>query len=368
MNELLRRILFLPPQSSTIAGEIDQLHFFVITVTMLGATLVTLFGGYFLFRYRRRFGRLVGPQRKTPQPLPFWAEAMVIIGLFGLFIMWWVIGFRQFMRMRVAPEDSLEVYVTGKQWMWKFAYPQGANSISTLYVPAGRPVKLILASRDVIHSFFVPDFRIKQDAVPGRLTTLWFEAPEPGRHDIYCTEYCGVSHSTMRGEVIVLSATDYERWLRGATPDLQLAGQTEERPAVVGRYSPPELVNMVRQGETAAEQLGCLRCHTLDGSPHLGPTWAGLYGSSVSIAQGGTVIADEAYITESIMDPMVKLHAGFQPIMPSYIGRTRPAEIAAIVELIKSLRSVRPPPGGGLPGGIVITPNGSIEQVPEAKP
>lgn len=368
MNELLRRILFLPPQSSTFAAEIDELHFFVISVTMLGALVVTLCGGYFLFRYRRRSGRAVGGMRKTTAPIPFWAEAFVIMGLFGLFILWWVIGFRQFMRLRVAPEGALEVYVTAKQWMWKFAYPQGANSIATLYVPAGRPVKLILASRDVIHSFFVPDFRVKQDVVPGRLTTLWFEAPEPGRHDILCTEYCGVSHSTMRAEVVVLSAADYERWIQGAVPNAPLAGQTDERPAVVGRYAPPETVNMVRQGELAAAQLGCLRCHSLDGSAHLGPTWAGLYGAVVPIAQGGNIIADEAYITESMMDPMVKLHTGFQPIMPSYRGLTMPAETAAIIELIKSLRNVRPPSNGGLPGGIVVTPNGSIEQVPEVKP
>ena len=368
MNELFRRILFLPPQASTVAAEIDGLHYFVITVTMFGAFMVTLFGGYFLIRYRRRFGRVVGAQRKAARPLPFWAEAAVILGLFGIFILWWVIGYRQYMRVRVAPEGALEIYVTGKQWMWKFAYPEGANSISTLYVPAGRPVKLILASRDVIHSFFVPDFRIKQDAVPGRLTTIWFEAMAPGRHDIYCTEYCGVSHSTMRGEVVVLSAADYERWLRGTTPDQQLAGQFDERPAVVGRYSPSEPISMVRQGELAASRLGCLRCHSLDGSPHLGPSWAGLYGTEVPIAQGGTVIVDEAYITESIMDPMAKLHAGFQAIMPSYLGSMLPAETAAVVELIKSLRNVRAPSGGGLPGGIVITPRGTIEQVPEVKP
>lgn len=368
MNELLRRILFLPPQSSTIASSIDGLHFFVISVTMLGALAVTLIGGYFLFRYRRRSGRSVGVARKIVHTVPFWLEATVILSLFGLFVLWWVIGFRQYMRIRIAPEGALEVYVTGKQWMWKFAYPEGANSISTLYVPAGRPVKLILASRDVIHSFFVPDFRVKQDVVPGRLTTLWFEAPEPGRHEILCTEYCGVSHSTMRGEVVVLSGEEYDQWLQGALPNPPLAGQTNERPAVVGRYAPSELVNMVRQGELAAAQYGCLRCHSLDGSQHLGPTWAGLYGSNVPLAQGGTVFVDEAYITESMMDPLVKLHMGFQPIMPSYQGLIRPAETAAIIELIKSLRFARIPSTGGLPGGIVITPNGSIEQVPEVKP
>jgi cytochrome c oxidase subunit II len=368
MNELLRRLLFLPPQASTFASEVDALHFFVISMTMLGAFVVTVIGGYFLIRYRRRSGRAFGAARKSIASIPLWVEAMAILGLFSLFILWWVIGFRQYMRIRVAPEGALEIYVTGKQWMWKFAYPEGANSVATLYVPAGRPVKLILASRDVIHSFYVPDFRVKQDAVPGRLTTLWFQADKPGQHQILCTEYCGVSHSTMRGEVVVLSGEDYERWLRGASSNPPLAGQLLERPSVVGRYAPPEAVNMVRQGELAAAQLGCLRCHSLDGSAHLGPTWAGLYGSAVPLAQGGHVIADEAYITESIMDPMAKLHLGFSPLMPSYLGLARTPETAAIVELIKSLRFVRTPSSGGVPGGIVVTPDGSIQQVPEVKP
>ncbi|HRI67144.1 MAG TPA: cytochrome c oxidase subunit II [Polyangium sp.] len=368
MNELLRRILFLPRQSSTIAAEVDGLHFFVIVVTMLGAVGVTFFGGYFLLRYRRRSGRVVSVMRQPVQPISFGLEVLVVLALFGIFILWWIIGFRHYMRIRIAPEGAREVYVTAKQWMWKFAYPEGANSIATLYVPAGRPVKLILASRDVIHSFFVPDFRIKQDVVPGRLTTLWFEAPEPGRHEILCTEYCGVSHSTMRGEVVVLSSEDYDRWLEGTLPNEALAGQTSERPAVVGRYAPSEPINMVRQGELAAAQLGCLRCHSLDGSPHLGPTWAGLFGSMVPIAQGGTAFVDEAYITESMMDPLVKLHQGFPAIMPTYQGLARPAETAAIIELIKSLRYVRPSASGGLPGGITISPNGSIKQAPEVKP
>jgi cytochrome c oxidase subunit II len=368
VNELLRRILFLPPQSSTVASEVDGLHFFVIIVTMLGAAGVTLFGGYFLLRYRRRPGRPTGITREPIRAISFGVEVLVVCGLFGMFIVWWVVGFRQYMRMRIAPEGALEVYVTAKQWMWKFAYPEGANSAATLYVPAGRPVKLILASRDVIHSFFVPDFRVKQDVVPGRLTTLWFEAPTPGRHEILCTEYCGVSHSTMRGEVVVLAAEEYDEWLRGGLRGDRLAGQTSERPAVVGRYAPSELVNMVRQGELAAAQLGCLRCHSLDGSPHLGPTWAGLYGSTVPIAQGGSVVVDEAYITESMTDPLVKLHVGFSPIMPSYRGLARPAETAAIIELIKSLRHIRPSASGGLPGGITISPDGSLEQMPEVKP
>ena len=356
MNELLRRILFLPRQASTIAEDIDKLHYFVIIVTMGGALLVTLVGGYYLFRYRRTAVQRE-PARRMPGTAPaLWLEAVVVAGLFGMFITWWVIGFWQFMAIRVPPENALEIYVTGKQWMWKFAYPQGANSISTLYVPAGRPVKLILTSRDVIHSFFVPDFRLKQDVLPGRLTTLWFEVKEPGRYDILCTEYCGVSHATMRGEVIALAPEAYERWLQGELPGPAVAGPLDLRPSNVLDYPQPEFVSMVRQGERAAAEHGCLRCHTLDGTPHLGPTWAGLYGATIPLEKGGSVKVDEAYITESMMDPLARVHAGYQRIMPSYLGQIRPAETGAIIELLKSLRDVRPKPGAAAPWGTVTVP------------
>ncbi len=365
MNELLRTILFLPRQSSTIAEEIDKLHYFVIIVTMAGALLVTFVGGYFLIRYRRTAVQK-DPSRRIPGTTPaIWFEVLAVFGLFGMFISWWVIGFWQFMALRVPPEGALEIYVTGKQWMWKFAYPQGANSISTLYVPAGRPVKLILTSRDVIHSFFVPDFRVKQDVLPGRLTTVWFEVKEPGRHDILCTEYCGVSHSTMRGEVIALAPEAYERWLQGVLPATPVAGPIDLRPSVVGAYSPPEPVSMVRQGQSAAAQHGCLRCHTLDGTPHLGPTWAGLYGATIALEGGGTMRVDEAYITESMMDPLARIHAGYQRIMPSYLGLIRPAETSAIIELMKSLRDVRPQAGAEAPWGTVTIPEAPRGQMRE---
>jgi cytochrome c oxidase subunit 2 len=345
MNELLRKILFLPPQASTIAGEIDGLHYFVILVTMAGATLVTAVGGYFLFRYRRTAVAIDPRRRGASRATPLWIELFVVVSLFGVFLTWWIIGFWQFMRVRVPPEGAMEVYVTGKQWMWKFAYPEGASSISTLYVPAGRPVKLVLTSRDVIHSFFVPDFRVKQDVVPGRITTLWFEVKEPGRHEILCTEYCGAGHSTMRGEVIALSPEDYDGWLGGRLPEPPVAGPAYEPPSVVGQYAPRALVSMVWQGERVAAEQGCLRCHTLDGTAHLGPTWAGMFGSAVPLERGGSAIVDEAYITESMMDPLAKQHAGYPPIMPSYFGRIRPADTAALIELIKSLRAVPVQPG-----------------------
>jgi cytochrome c oxidase subunit 2 len=330
VNELLRRVLFLPPQASSVAAEIDALHFVVIATTMFGALLITAVGIVFVIRYRTRPDLPL--QREGPGGTPpRWAEFGVIGGLFGLFCLWWVVGYVQYVRLREPPENSLDVYVTGKQWMWKVAYLDGQQSIATVYVPSGRPVRLLLASRDVIHSFYVPDFRIKQDVVPGRTTTVWFEAPQPGVHQILCAEYCGTGHSLMRGQVVVLTPSDYTRWLdRGRTVPSE----------------PSEPRDLVRVGEQAAAQQGCLRCHTLDGTPHIGPTWAALYRAPIPLTNGADVLADEAFLTESMMDPLAKVHRGFLPVMPSYHGLLSPAEIAAILELIKSLAPgpTRPPP------------------------
>ncbi len=356
MNELLRRVLFLPPQSSSVARSIDGLHYFVIISTMLGAVVVTVVGGWFLLRYRRGYVDAHPEEYDVEARPPLWMKVASVVGLFGLFVVWWSIGIRQFIELRVAPEDSIEIYVTAKQWMWKFAYPRQGRSISALYVPAGRPVKLILTSRDVIHSFYVPDFRIKQDLIPGRYTTVWFEAKEPGVHEILCAEYCGTGHSIMRGQVVALSVEDYERWLEGDDLARPVAGPRYEPPWVVGNTAPPQDLDLVVVGERAAAEQGCLRCHSLDGTPHIGPTWAGLYGSVVELASGERVIADGAYITESMMDPMVKIHRGFPPLMPSYIGKIRPPETAAIIELIRSLRDRRPEPAALSPDSNGVAP------------
>lgn len=341
MNELFRKILWLPEQASTVARELDTLHFVVISTTMVGATFVTAMALYFLVRYRASRRADASP---APRESPFhnesgtsvWFELFLFGGLLVLFTVLWIFGFRQFVRFQVPPEDSLEVYVSAKQWMWKFAYSNGATSETTLYVPEDRPVKLILSSRDVIHSFYVPAFRIKQDVLPGRVNIAWFEANRPGRYSILCTEYCGLSHSTMRGTVEVLAPADYAAWLR------------QSGAAVLGDYvrspdgvrSDPGDLSLASVGERAAARLGCLRCHTVDGTPHLGPTWARLYRSLVPLQGGGTQIADEAYITRSMMDPLDQIHAGFEPVMPSYQGRITAAETGAIVEYIKSLRDI----------------------------
>jgi cytochrome c oxidase subunit 2 len=362
----LRTMLFLPAEASTVAQSIDHLHMLVIIITMLGSAAVGLMSVYFVVRYHHRGEDLTqarppATQTQTP-PRVEWALAL---GLFALFFAFWIIGFLQYVRVRVAPEDTYDVYVTAKQWMWKFAYADGNHSIARLYVPAGRPVKLIMTSRDVIHSFFVPDFRLKQDVLPGRYTTLWFTVPTPGTHQVLCAEYCGTSHSTMRAEVIALDGADFARWLAAGPRDVESAPPVREIPAVSTELGPSRVQSLVRLGELVAAQQGCLRCHTLDGAPHIGPTWAGLYRASIPLAEGGTVVADEAYLTESMMDPLARRHAGYATVMPSYLGRLRPAEVAALLALIKSLRDVRgqaatgpatAPPAAGPPSATLPPP------------
>lgn len=355
MNDFLNDLLYLPPQASTVAREIDYLHYFVISVTMLGAFAVALACFIFIVRYRRSAhrGGDQGPDQNrahTGGGIPLWVEGVFIVGLISLFTLWWVIGYVQYVNLRAEPDDPIEVYVVGKKWMWSYAYPEGGGSNAVLYVPEDRPIKLLLTSRDVIHSFFVPAFRIKQDAVPGRVTTTWFEATEPGTYPIYCTEYCGTGHSTMLGQVVVLSEADFAGRME-TLPTIEVASAEYGDPAEV----PGGAVTMAEMGERVAAVQGCLRCHTVDGTPHIGPTFARLYMSEVPLASGQTVIADEAYLTSSMMDPLAMIHRGYPPVMPSYQGLLTAGETGALVEYIRSLRDEPPaarrsplvPPGAG---------------------
>jgi cytochrome c oxidase subunit II len=345
----LRKLLFLPEQASSIAPEIDWLHYSLILTTLAGVFLVTGVGAYFCIRYRSR-GPRRRDERREPGPIPpLWGELGLIGALFALFVAWWGVGYWQYVRLAEPPPGTYDIYVSAKQWMWKFAYPTGSHTINALYVPVDRPVRLLMTSRDVIHSFFVPQFRVKHDAVPGRYTTVWFSATKPGTYPILCSEYCGTDHSRMRAQVVVLGAADFSRWLEqdggGGPPDPELVRWSGQEPSLPLR------------GETVAAKYGCLRCHTLDGSPHIGPTWRGLYGARIPLDHDRETVADAAYLTESMMDPQAKLHRGFGPVMPSYLGYLQPAEVGALVELIKSLsRGAEPevapyraPPSGAYP-------------------
>jgi cytochrome c oxidase subunit II len=318
VNELFRRLLCLPPQASSVAPGIDALHYAVIGCAALGAIVLTIATGAFMIIYRERAG--ARPRPPVSRTITF--ELGAAAATLALFLAFWVIGFRQYVALREPPPGALRVYVVAKQWMWQFAYPGGAVAEDELRVPVDQPVELVMTSRDVIHSFYVPAFRLKQDVVPGRMTSLWFTATAPGRYDIACAEYCGNGHSRMRGAVVVLPAEDYARWSAGGgTRDLADAGAK------------------------VAATRGCLRCHTVDGVRHIGPTWAGLYGSVVALADGSTARADDAYLTESMMDPAAKVVAGFAPVMPSYLGQLSGPEAAALVEYIRSLADARPAPG-----------------------
>lgn len=371
MNELLRTILALPEQASTVARDVDLLHFFVITVTMLGAAAVGLAAVYLVIRYRRRTPDALTPKIKVP----FLLEMVWVVGLLGLFIGIWLIGYRIFIRINVPPRDSMEVYVQAKQWMWKFAHPDGRSSTSVLAVPLGRPVKLNMISQDVIHSFAVPAFRIKQDVLPSRYTTAWFEATQLGAFQILCTEYCGAGHSHMWGTVVVLSPEDYQAWLQGNTPEaLQRARENE----IVGRPNEDRgksslfgggielgtTSKLSELGREVAARHACFGCHTLDGRRHIGPTWRGLFGAARMLADGTTVIADPAYLTESMMDPNAKMVSGFAQVMPSYQGILSAAETAALVELIRAVREgeVASGPFPGLPTDRLQAPAGVTTQ------
>jgi cytochrome c oxidase subunit 2 len=346
MNAFMRRILDLPDQASSFALDVDQLHYFIIIATLLGSAVFGLAAVYFAVRYRR--GANVAPVAKIKaSPL---VEAAWITFLLTLFIAWWLMGYRLYVHMQTPPKDAMEVYVIGKQWMWKFAYPDGRSSISVLTVPVHRPVRLNMTSRDVIHSFSVPAFRIKQDVLPGRYTTTWFEAIKPGTYQILCAEYCGVSHSRMWGRVVVLSAADFEAWQDGQLPApeesadaLAAAERTETlAPPLMRGLATGATPSMIELGRRVAVKHGCFACHTIDGRRHIGPTWLGLYDKIVQLEDGAEVRADASYLTESMMDPRAKVVRSFDPVMPTFQGLLTAAEVGALIEFIKSLKTGEP--------------------------
>jgi len=233
---------------------------------------------------------------------------------FGLAMVMYVWGASVFFTAVRPPPDALDVYVVGKQWMWKFQHTEGQREINDLHVPLGRSVRLTMTSEDVIHSFFVPAFRVKQDVLPGRYTTTWFNATKPGTYHLFCAEYCGTVHSGMIGHVVVMEPTQYESWLGTGAVEGSLASA----------------------GEKLFQDLACNTCHTGDAQAR-GPNLRGLLGRSVALEGGGTIIADETYIRESVLDPRAKIVAGFQPIMPTYQGLVTEEQLLSLVAYLKSL-------------------------------
>lgn len=311
--------VFLPQSGSTIAPDIDALFNFLLYLSIFFFVLITSLAVIFSIKYRRRKGEA---PRLTPNLTSnialevAWVVIPVI--LVGILFVW---GFKGFLRLSVVPKDALEIKVTGQKWFWSFSYPDGASSINELVVPAGKPVKLLMSSQDVIHSFYVPDFRIKHDVLPNRYSVVWFDAPQTGEHNLFCAEYCGTGHSTMIGKVKVLSEREYEEWLTSSLS----SGEG---------MSPAELGAKLYVSKT------CTTCHSTDGRAMNGPTFLGIFGHAVALSDGSKVTVDENYIRESILNPQAKVVMGFQPIMPTFQGLMKDREIDALIAFIKSLQKM----------------------------
>ncbi len=307
--------LLMPPAGSTIAGEVDAIFNLILYVSIFFFILIVGLAAFFVFKYRRRGepGLTSGVDHNIKLELLWTIVPSIIV------VMFFVVGFRLFLKMNIVPANAIEIKVTAQRWMWTFDYPDGANSVNTMVVPVNQPVKALLSSTDVIHSFFVPDFRIKMDVLPNRYTVAWFEAVRIGEYNLFCAEYCGKGHSEMLGKIKVVSEDDYKEWLEES-------------------FKVDESMPLEEYGESLYRSRACNTCHTTDGSGSVGPTFKGIYGHQVILSDLKTVTVDENYIRESILDPRAKVVAGFQPVMPTYQGRLRDREIDALIAYLKSLK------------------------------
>jgi len=291
-----------------MAGNVDALYIFLLIVTGLMTLLVFTAVIYFAARYRTQKGiRAEQIEGSTPLEITW---SVIPFFVFMVIFLW---GAVVYFRGRTPPRDSTEVYVVAKQWMWKLEHAEGQREINELHVPVGRDVKLIMTSQDVIHSFFVPAFRMKQDVVPGRYTMAWFRATKPGTYHLFCAEYCGTQHSGMIGSIVVMEPAQYEAWMSG------------------GSTGP-----LSASGEKIFAELGCVTCHRSD-TQGRGPNLQGIFGKPVLLEDGRTVTADENYVRESILDPGAKIVSGFKPVMPTFQGLVSEEQLNALVAYVKSL-------------------------------
>jgi cytochrome c oxidase subunit 2 len=302
----------MPEQASTFAPRIDALYFYLVGLTLFFTVLIVTVIIFFSVKYRRR------APFEIPRPIAGSIKLETLWSVIPFFIamsifVWGASAY--FIQYRV-PSEAMEIFVVGKQWMWKFQHTTGQREINELHVPVGRKVKLTMTTEDVIHDLFIPAFRTKTDVVPGRYTTLWFEATKPGRYHIFCAEYCGTNHSGMTGWIEVMTQTDFDNWLSG--------NANQQSPVQAGQ-------------ELFTTTLGCASCHNADGSGGRGPALTGLFGKSVQLTGGGAVTADETYIRDSILNPQAQLVMGYQPIMPTFKGQLSEEQLLQLIAYIKSL-------------------------------
>jgi cytochrome c oxidase subunit 2 len=302
-----------PERASSMAGQVDAIYTFLLVVCGMVALLVFTCLLYFAARYRNRAG-VEAEQIDGSTPLEL-TWSIIPLCVFMVFFAW---GAIVFFKQRTPPRDATEVYVVAKQWMWKLEHAEGQREINELHVPVGRDVKLIMTSQDVIHSFYVPVFRMKQDVLPGRYTVAWFRATKPGTYHLFCAEYCGTQHSGMIGSIVVMEPAQYEAWMSG------------------GPAGPLSVT-----GEKIFAELGCSTCHRTD-TQGRGPNLQGVFGKPVLLEDGRTVVADENYVRESILDPGAKIVNGFKPVMPTFQGLVSEEQLNALVAYVKSLSAAKP--------------------------
>lgn len=305
---------WLPEPASTVAAEIDWLFYFILyTSTLLFALVVGLMI-FFGVKYRRRGKDVLTTSKDHNTALEIiWTVIPTIVIMF-LF----VAGFRGYITLRTIPHDATQIKVTAQKWSWTFDYPDGVISVNNLVVPVNSPIKLLMSSTDVIHSFFVPAFRIKMDVLPNRYTLTWFEANRTGEFDLYCTEYCGKGHSEMIGKVTVMTDADYADWL--------------EKSNTEGEGMP-----LKDYGQILYTKRACVTCHSIDGSDVTGPSFLGRYGTELLMTDGSRVLMDENYMRESILDPKARIANGYEAVMPTFQGALKDRQIDALIAYIKSL-------------------------------
>lgn len=333
----------VPVAATDIAHKWDAIYWFLIYVSAFFFVGIVLAMIIFAIKYRKG----VNPKSKY------------IHGHTGLEVVWTVIptilvlwmfgwGWNVYKEMTHAPADAMEIHVIGKQWLWQFVYKNGNSSVGDLYVPINKPVKLVMSSEDVLHSMFIPNFRVKSDVVPGMYTYVWFEAKIAGIHQIFCTEYCGTSHSGMLGRVIVLTPEQWKDYMLGKKIDVDSlpadptfpgyrSNRLGEGMPSADPAKPASQLSLADKGKALMAAKGCVACHSIDGTKMIGPSYKGIYGHDVKLADGSTVKVDENYIRESIENPTAKIVEGFPPSMPPYKGLMTEEEITQMIEFIKSL-------------------------------
>jgi cytochrome c oxidase subunit II len=309
-------LFWLPKPGSTHAADTDLLYTALLVLSAVFTIGIFVTIAYFAWKYRAQTRVANEIAEKTPDhntALELTWSILPLILVLGIFV--W--GFKGYLDLRTPPKDAINIQVTGQKWNWTFTYPDGLSD-NVLHVPMDSPVRLVLSSVDVIHSLYIPAFRIKMDAVPGRYTEMWFNATEPGEFPVFCAEYCGTGHSAMLTRIVVHRPGGYESWLA------EQAKKLTSMPL-------PEL------GKQLYEKQGCKTCHSVDGSPLIGPSWKGLFGRASKMMDGQSIKADENYIRESIVEPQRRIVQGFSPAMPTYQGKLTDRELTALIEYIKTL-------------------------------